>query len=78
MTSYKTNDKHFSFCMEKKSQTKKCTCDKITQVGLWDGEDQNGKKTGGPSVKCDDCDYHFNLTWEKWNEIPDENKTSLV
>lgn len=63
--------------MDKKADEKKCTCDKITQVGLWDGEDVEGNKTGGPTVKCNDCDYEFNLSWERWNEVPNENKTPL-
>lgn len=63
--------------MENEAQSEKCTCDRITQIGLWDGEDPDGNKTGGPAVKCDDCELEFNLTWEKWNKIPAENKTPL-
>lgn len=61
--------------MEEK--TKNCSCERITQIGLWDGKAENGEMIGGPKVKCDDCGVEFELTWDKWNAIPEKNKKAL-
>jgi hypothetical protein len=55
-----------------------CKCGHIVQTGFWDGKDGNGCAIGGPQVKCQDCEAEFSLTWEKWNQIPNENKKALI
>ena len=60
-----------------KEHNEKCNCEKVQQIGNWDGKTEEGVATGGPRVKCKDCDADFNLTWDQWNAIPDENKTAM-
>ena len=50
----------------------------IEQVGDWDRDDKEKGKVSGPKVRCKDCDAEFNLTWEQWKEVPEENKTALA
>lgn len=57
-----------------KLQLKKHHCDKVTQIGVWNGTDSSDRPTNGPIVKCNDCGLEFHLTWENWEKISIDNR----
>ena len=44
------------------------------QVGLWDGQDKEGKSTFGPTCRCIKCGGRINLKWPDWDNLPKESK----
>jgi len=61
--------------MKEQKSKKECKHEKVVMIGLWDGKDENGKRTGGPEVECMLCKEHLFISWEDWHKIPSENKT---
>lgn len=71
-------DRYFGI---KGETAKKCLHQKMEQTGYWDGHNDAlpgaGINTGGPVAKCLVCGESLRLTWEKWQEIPQEDKREL-
>lgn len=49
-------------------------CERLTQIGVWEATDSSNSPINGPEVRCDDCGLEFHLTWEKWEDIPEEKR----
>ena len=54
--------------------SKKHFCEKITQIGVWEGIDSCDEITTGPIVKCRECGKIFRIMQDTWERIPRRNK----
>jgi len=60
-------------------QQDNCKHELLKQDGFWDGiNPETRERTGGPRATCKNCGKIFTLTWEKWNEIPEQNREALM
>ena len=54
--------------------SKKHFCEKIIQIGVWEGVDSSDEITTGPIVRCRECGKIFRIMQDTWDRIPFEKK----
>jgi hypothetical protein len=50
--------------------SKKHFCEKLAQIGVWEGVDCADQVTTGPIVQCIECGKKFRIMQETWDRIP--------